>query len=62
MMASPAAPAAPTRTEIFLGRLLAWSAHPYATWRTQSMSARVSVWLTYVVAAYALVLAALALG
>lgn len=52
---------APTvSVEAAIGRALAWCVRPYATWRTQSATARLIVWSAYCIAGYLAVLCVLA--
>jgi hypothetical protein len=44
------------RPEILMGRSAAMCVHPYAAWRTSSVSGRLFVFTAYATAAYAVVL------
>jgi hypothetical protein len=45
-------PGQPTRFERWLGRSLAFGAHPYAAWRLSPVSVRVALVASYVAAGY----------
>jgi hypothetical protein len=60
MRLTAARPSSPN--EVFVGKLLAMCAHPYAAWRTGTRHARVLLVAAYFTASYAVVLTLLQLG